>query len=492
MTDLSAVYSNIDNLIYFAMTRLELPMTDVDWTRNRLLDLIGLNTYNETSFNAPFLYRTIQECLQALDNSLIQAGLLEEDDIASMNDTMMNTVMASPSAVQDAFQQREHRMGSMQAMQWFYNYCTDSTYVKRDQLQTNPRFNSHGLTITINQAKPEFKNMKTAAQGNSLAGGYPQCTICHENEGYAPRNKRTLRTIPLLLDGQPWFWQFSPYGYFNQHGICVNTYHTPMVVNRDTFVHLLDFVDQFPGYFLGCNAALPRIGGSVLAHDHYQGGGERMPMHRAQTLQTLTIRNYPDVSLEILDWPGSAIRLVSRQRESITEVSEHIRQAWVMYDRAALNIVSHDSFGNAQSALSPSVIITDRGYEMYLIFRNNAVSEQYPDGIFHAHPEYYAIKQEPIGLIEAQGLFILPGRLIRQLDAIKQALRNGNDLPEDEAEFSLVWQELNDKLSTDRDENTIDQAIKDELGSICYRILQNTAVFKKHDDLIDFLSGAVA
>ena len=264
-----------------------------------------------------------------------------------------------------------------------------------------------------------------------------------------------------------------------------------MVVNRNTFVNLLDFVDEFPHYFLGCNAALPRIGGSVLAHDHYQGGGEHMPMHHAPALKTLHLENYKDTILEVLDWPGTAIRVVSKNRENIIEVCDYIRKAWVDYDNPKLNISSKDENQNPQSALSPSVIKTARGYEMNLIFRNNAVSNEYPDGIFHAHPEYYAVKQEPIGLIEAQGLFILPGRLVKQLDEIKKALEYGKDakLPEDESEFKLVWDELRETLQGNTDKNVIKNAIREELASICERILINTAVFKNKQDLIVFLNS---
>ena len=290
--------------------------------------------------------------------------------------------------------------------------------------------------MTINLAKPEFKNMKTAAAGNAVAGGYPKCTICHENEGFAGRDKRTLRTLPVTLGGESWFWQFSPYGYFDQHGICVNTDHTPMHVDRDTFGHLLDFVDRFPGYFLGCNAALPRIGGSVLAHDHYQGGGELLPMHKAATWAAFTLADYPDAVVEILDWPGTAVRVVSKSRQSIIDVSDIIREAWVGYDDAANGIASHDADGNRQSALSPSAIITERGYEMSLIFRNNAISDEYPEGI-----------------------------------------------------FSLEWGELAETLAGNHDREAIRQAVHDELGSVCYRILGNTAVFKQKATTQTFLES---
>lgn len=510
---LNSVYESIDELIDFAQKSLNLDPLDANITKNHIFALFNLDSYKSSSLDKQ---KSIEEdedckarskedaeCAEGASNSSIDdilnrffqaaynANLLDPSEEDTYSDTIMGLLSANPSKIQQLFEQTQKKEGSSAAQQWFYNYCVNNTYVKQAALKKNIRFNSHNLIITINLAKPEFKNMSKAASGNSVSGGYPKCTICRENEGFAGRNKRTLRTLSLNLGGKEWFWQFSPYGYFNQHGICVNSQHTPMVVNRNTFVNLLDFVDEFPHYFLGCNAALPRIGGSVLAHDHYQGGGEHMPMHHAPALKTLHLENYKDTILEVLDWPGTAIRVVSKNRENIIEVCDYIRKAWVDYDNPKLNISSKDENQNPQSALSPSVIKTARGYEMNLIFRNNAVSNEYPDGIFHAHPEYYAVKQEPIGLIEAQGLFILPGRLVKQLDEIEKALEYGKDakLPEDESEFKLVWDELRETLQGNTDKNVIKNAIREELASICERILINTAVFKNKQDLIVFLNS---
>ena len=444
---LDAVYASIDALVDFARKRLELDPRDADWTRNRIFELFSLDA-----------------------------------------DIVMGMLSGTPSAVQDRFEAVEREHGGMEAMRWFYDYCVANNYVKKGVLDKNPRFDSHGLVITINLAKPEFKNMKKAAAGNAVAGGYPKCTICHENEGFAGRNKRTLRTIPATLGDEPWFWQFSPYGYFYQHGICVNDEHTPMHVSRSTFGHLLDFVDRFPGYFLGCNAALPRIGGSVLAHDHYQGGGELLPMHKAAAWATMTLPEYPDATIEILDWPGTAVRVVAKSRDTIIEVCDKIREGWINYSNPELDIICEGEDGK-RSAVSPSAIITERGYEMSLIFRNNSVSEELPEGIFHAHPEFWPVKQEPIGLIEAQGLFILPGRLINQLGLIEDALAEGNPLPEEVGEFTLEWDELTATLNGERDRDAIHAAVQDELGSVCERILGNTAVFKHKELTRDFMEG---
>ncbi|KFF31843.1 galactose-1-phosphate uridylyltransferase [Bifidobacterium bombi] len=548
---MDGVYEAIDALSDFALDRLSLSPDDEVWARNRVLALFALDSYHPTGTKAEGA--DVDSLLNRLREAAVAAGLLSGDptsdgggltsdgsdrskrssaraiDDAAVNgdaldDAVMSCFTASPSVLRSRFKGIESvaAAGPMEAMRWFYDYCSDSTYVKRSRLSRNLRFASHGLIVTINLSKPEFRTMKNAAVGNSVSGGYPKCTICYENEGFAGRDKRTLRTIPVTLGCRRWFWQFSPYGYFDQHGICVNAEHTPMHVDRQTFVNLLDFVDRFPGYFLGCNAALPRIGGSVLAHDHYQGGGELMPMHKAGAWATLRLG--PDADnrvlpalpasvvgadsrrvngcagplpqrqaacecvVEILDWPGTAVRVVSRSRAAIVAVSDRIREGWVHYSNPGLAIVCEGPEGR-RSAVSPSVVVTERGYEMNLILRNNGVSEEFPQGIFHAHPEFWAVKQEPIGLIEAQGLFVLPGRLKDQLAHIEDALVAGGPLPEAEHEFAFEWDELRDKLGGRADRQGVREAIKDELGDICERILGNTAVFKRKEDTLAFMQS---
>ena len=504
---LTEVYASIDALIDYALAHLDLDPRNADWTRNQIFALFRLDSYPGPKITtsaasvsdvvqdivgsrsqAPYGEKTPDPLLAAFRAAATTAGLFKPEEGPAYADTIMGILSANPADLDDRFLLVEHRDGGMAAMQWFYDYCVANNYVKRAQLDRNPRFDSHGLTVTINLAKPEFKNMKKAAAGNAVAGGYPKCTICHENEGFAGRDKRTLRTLPVTLGGESWFWQFSPYGYFDQHGICVNTDHTPMHVDRDTFGHLLDFVDRFPGYFLGCNAALPRIGGSVLAHDHYQGGGELLPMHKAAAWATMTLPEYPDATIEILDWPGTAVRVVAKSRDTIIEVCDKIREGWINYSNPELDIICEGEDGK-RSAVSPSAIITERGYEMSLIFRNNSVSEELPEGIFHAHPEFWPVKQEPIGLIEAQGLFILPGRLINQLGLIEDALAEGKPLPEEVGEFTLEWDELTATLNGERDRDAIHAAVQDELGSVCERILGNTAVFKHKELTRDFMEG---
>ncbi len=473
-----------DLLIGYAKEKLDLDGRDELYVRNTVLDLVGAESYEKT--DAVYEGQTCTVLVKGLIESAISAGIMDEDDSARVADGVMGAVSLSPKEVEERFSAL-YKKDAKEATEWLYTYSVLSDYVKKEKLDANPRFEKRGLIITINLAKPEFRDAKKAASGNSTKGGYPKCTICRDNEGFFGRNKRTLRTVSLKLGGQDWFWQFSPYGYFYQHGIAVNCEHTPMHVDEATFTRLMDFVDMFPHWFIGCNAALPRIGGSVLAHDHYQGGGEVLPLHKAKGAISFRHKNYPNAEICVLDWPGTAIRVTSKDRADITGVCELIRAAWCSYENKALGIIAEDE-GGVHSAISPTVVKRDGKYEMTLILRNNVTTEEYPDGVFHAHPEFHVIKKESIGLIEAQGLFILPGRLVEQLGALQEVLVKGENLPDSLSDFALLYNEMTANVKSFTKESA-EEAVKEELCSICERILQNTAVFKSFEQTAEFLQG---
>ncbi len=436
-----------ENLIEYAKRYLELKADDEIYVKNRVLEVLSKSQTEELTAD-------------------------ERDEIYGLLSLM-------PSEINAKFK-RLLNEDSKKATDWFYKYCVHNDYVKKAVLDKNPRFEIGNLIITINKAKPEFRDPKKAVQGNSVEGGYAKCVICRENEGFGGRNKRNLRTVSITLGSQPWFWQYSPYGYFHEHGIAVNCEHIPMHVDRETFTRLMDFVDMFPHYFIGCNAPLPRIGGSVLAHDHYQGGGEILPMHKAGAVYTLKHKNYPDAIIEVVDWQGTVIRVVSENRRSIEDICGAINEKWVHYNDPAIGIIAEDKDG-VHNAISPTVVKTARGYEMSVILRSNITSKEYPDGVFHAHPEYHVIKKESIGLIEAQGLFILPGRLEQQLTEIEKVIEQNKPLPAEYAEFKLIYDEVK------AIGGNVHEAMRKELGSICSRILDNTAVFKDKKQTVKFL-----
>ncbi len=470
---------SMDKLITYAENKLGLTAKNSDYVRNGIMHTLGFSS-PRTTFTVD---GSIDELLAEFAACAVKIGGFDEAEADKLCDYVMGELSLNPDELQRLFYETERILGSKAATDMFYDYCVKNNYVKKSKLDRNPRFDSDGLIITINKAKPEFRDAKKAAAGNAVSGGYPLCSICHQNEGFVGRDKRTLRTVDITLGGQKWFWQYSPYGYFYQHGIAVNYEHTPMHIDRETFTRLIDFVDRFPHYFLGCNAALPRIGGSVLAHDHYQGGGEVLPLHRAGAVKTLTVDGG---IIEILDWAGTVVRIVSKHREAVSEYSERVRKAWDCFDAPELGIIHADGDG-VHNSISPTVLKTSRGYEMNIILRSNITSPQYPDGVFHAHPEFHVIKKESIGLIEAQGLFILPGRLEGELDTLCKCIRDGKALPKELQDYQQVFDEIKNICGDTRDTVGIQNAVRKELGSVCKRILQNTAVFKTHDLTEKFL-----
>ena len=480
------VFEAVDRLVSYASAKLGLPARNEAYARNTVLGIIGAEWYEETG--AVYGGESVSALLSALTAACKAAGLPAADDPERLCDGVMGALMLPPDRVEAAFAAHLAH-DAAEATAWLYDYSVRADYVKKEKLDQNPRFTAeNGLIITINKAKPEFRDPKKAASGNSVKGGYPKCTICRENEGFFGRNKRTLRTVSLTLGGEAWFWQYSPYGYFHEHGIAVNQKHVPMHVDRATFVRLMQFVDLFPHYFIGCNAALPRIGGSVLAHDHFQGGGEVLPLHTAKISLPLRHPDFPDVEAGVLDWFGTAVRIIGKDAARVADCCEVVREAWEKYENKALGIIPADADG-VHSAVSPTVVKTARGYEMNLILRNNITSGQYPDGVFHAHPEFHVIKKESIGLIEAQGLFILPGRLTEQLAVIEDCLVGGTPLPEDYQEFSMIYAELQ-AMAPSFTKETAHEAVKRELASVCERILGNTAVFPTQEETAQFMQKA--
>lgn len=476
----------IKGLVDYARRNLELDELDMTYKTNEVLDILGWPTFDENE--ETYYVNDINEALAKFTDECVDEGIFAREDAAAVCDKVMGCLSLLPSEIKQRMHMRmcgrpseEDRMGRMH---WFYDYCVKNTYVKKAVLDKNPRFESHGLVVTINLAKPEFRDPKKAASGNSVKGGYPKCVICRENVGYVPRSKCTLRVDPIDLAHGSYFWQFSPYGYFHEHGICVNQKHVPMHVDHDTIENLMYFVELFPGYFIGSNAALPRIGGSVLAHDHYQGGGEILPLFNAPIRTQMKFADYHSVEIGTLDWPGTCIRLKGTDKEKIVDLADRIRRHWNEYTNEKLGIIADDADGH-HNAISPTVVYRDGKFEVNIILRCNITSAQYPDGVFHAHPEFHVIKKESIGLIEAQGLFILPGRLVKQLADVERCILDGK-LSEEYAEFQKVYDETKALVKEFTPEG-VHAAMQDELGSICYRILQNTAVFKDERQTIEFL-----
>lgn len=482
------IQTYLKQLIEYAKAYLLLDPRDEIYTFNRLLFLLGLDDCGaEEEIPSVEGMTGPDSILQPIVEYAVSHGLIEESEAEAFAARVMDTVSLRPSELQKIFDEKKAVDGKS-ATDWFHDYCEKNDYVKRSAIAKNLRWEASDgtrkLIITVNLSKPEVDNKKSAAALKQKPVGYPSCVICRQNEGFSGHGtvRDTLRTIDVTLDGQPCFWQFSPYAYFDQHAIIINTEHTPMIVNGTALRHLVDFVDQYPHYFIGSNAALPRIGGSLLVHDHYQGGLEGMPMHSASDRTVLSQPEAP-VKVSILEWLNSTVRLESSNRAAIITAACKLIDAWKEYSNPALGILAY-SGEEGHNSCSPVVRKTESGYVIDLILRNNRVSDEYPDGIFHAHPEYHNIKKESIGLIESMGLYILPARLNRQLfgEAV-QYLCGKPYRPEEMADdmkvhadmIALLLQRHGNALSEEEAKETI----RTRINEVCFEILKNTAVFSQ-------------
>ncbi|MDE7395993.1 MAG: UDP-glucose--hexose-1-phosphate uridylyltransferase [Clostridiales bacterium] len=483
------IYPCVESLLYYAQSNLLLDDLDVIWARNLILSELHLNDYvqYEVDYEAIDALDRPDTVLEPLVSYAVENGIITEDQRELFGGKLMNIVCKRPAEIADLFCDL-HEKSPAKAFEFLHDYGIKSDYIKLTKISQNIKWEAKStkgkLEITINTCRPEKSNKATAEALKEKSSSYPACTICRENEGYAAGSqiRQTLRTVPLTLGGEDWFWQYSPYAYFNQHGICVNAEHTPMKVDDSTIVKLFDFVDFMPAYFIGCNAALPRIGGSVLTHDHFQGGAKVMPMFKAPVKTKLKNKEYPYIDMCIPDWYNSVLRLSCSNREKLIEFAQKVNNAWIAYNDESVGILANT--GEQHSAITPIVRKNDDTYVIDIIFRNNRCDEQYPDGIFHAHPEYHNIKSESIGLIEAMGLFVLPGRLARQMDEVEKYITKEVKYSADKlADDMRVHQPMIEKLLKTSGSAKIGPVearldIKEEINRVCEEILRNTAVFK--------------
>ena len=489
---------NVSNLVDYAVNNLSLDEADVVFATNTLLDMLRLTEPSDAPVGKYDFYTS----LTALSDHAIRKGICEESDRALFETRIMGALTPAPSKVIETFDNIAARDGSMKAAEWLEALSERSAYIRRPDIDRNVQWeydNPRGkIVITINLAKPE-KTPEEVKRAKEAKTGYPKCLLCAENVGFcgnaAHPARQTLRTIPFELDGEDWFMQFSPYVYFEQHMIAVSREHRPMNVNAATFRRMLDFVDLFPGYFIGSNAALPIVGGSILAHDHYQGGKKVLPIFSAGARKRYLMKDFPDVNVSIAEWYNSVVRLESKNRAMLLDAAEKFRSAWENYSDEGADIICRtanaDGSSTPHNAVTPTACFNDDGeYQINLILRNNRTDEKHPYGIFHPAEELHNIKQEAIGIIEVQGLFILPGRLQRESEQIKDILTGKTPL-----DFKAIAEDghpLNKHLGmiaqlvadggTEMSEEQAENAITDYINSACEKILDTTAVFKNTED----------
>ena len=482
--------TKINQLIEYGLEKGLLKNEDVDYAVNLLLDLFHLD-----SFEYEELHEYV-DCTQILDGMLdyaIEQGLIEDHMTArDLFDTrIMNCLMPRPSEVVQEFN-KFYEDSAKFATDYFYKLSIASQYIRKNRTDKNIQFKKFyqygNIEITINLSKPE-KDPKEIAKAKLVkSSGYPKCLLCKENVGFAgdfQRNARqTHRIIPLDLDGQRYYLQYSPYVYYNEHCIVFNEEHKPMVINHDTFEHLLTFVEKFPHYMLGSNADLPIVGGSILTHDHFQGGNYTFPIEGAKIIKSFTLEAYPGLKIEILKWPLSTVRVSSPDRKVVIQFADDLLKAWKNYNNMPLDILSHTE-DILHNTITPIARMNNNNYQMDLVLRNNRTNDEYPDGIFHPHQDLHHIKKENIGLIEVMGLAILPARLKTEFAHLKECLLGKADVNDyDDLTKHHTWYEYLRQEYT-FDEENVEEILREELTKKFVRVLEDAGVFKMNDEGID-------
>lgn len=455
------------------------------WAVNAVLDALRADSLPDAEVpdGAP-----LDMVLGALCDDAFARGILKENTTTyrDLLDTeLMGRLTPRPAQVIEKFKTLR-ASSAREATNWYYRFSQDTNYIRRDRSAKDIRWKApteYGeLDITINLAKPEKDPRAIAAARELPASDYPRCQLCAENEGYAGRvnhpARQNHRIVPITIHGKPWFLQYSPYVYYNEHCICFNREHTPMKIDRDCFAKLLDFVRQFPHYFVGSNADLPIVGGSILAHDHFQGGRYTFAMAKAPVETPFVFPGFEDIVAGVVKWPMSVIRLGCEDSERLVELADRILSAWRGYtDESAM--IFAETNGEPHNTITPIARMRDGRYELDLVLRNNLTTEEHPLGLYHPHAELHHIKKENIGLIEVMGLAVLPSRLKDELHAVAEGLANGADLRGSEYTAKHAdWAETFRRAV--RHENAW-EVVQRETGLVFSRVLEHAGVYKRNE-----------
>ena len=482
------INKRIAQLINYGITRGLIEPEDQYWARNGILSVLGLDSYQEPE-ELPEYEAPLEEILKdLLDDAeargVIPGGVTSRD---LMDTRLMAFLTPRPSQVIEKFWD-QYRISPQMATEWYYDFSRYTDYIRSYRVIKDMKWvakTEYGdLDITINLSKPEKDPRAIAAAKLQKSVGYPKCLLCREAEGYVGRmdypGRANHRIIPLKLNGENYFLQYSPYVYYNEHCIVLNEQHVPMKIDRATFQRLLDFVRQFPHYFLGSNADLPIVGGSILSHDHFQGGRYRFAMEKAPVERELVFPGFEDVQAGIVRWPMSVIRLRCADSGRIVQLADKILAAWRAYTDESVSIYAQTE-GEPHNTITPIARRRGKDFEMDLVLRNNLTTQEHPLGLFYPHAELHHIKKENIGLIEVMGLAVLPARLKDELAQLAALLRSGGDLYADEATAKHApWAE---ELKTRHDFSREDAeaVLRQEVGQVFKKVLEHAGVFKRDE-----------
>ena len=473
----------IDSLVSYAMNRGLAEPCDHQLLINRLLELLGMDDYTPTDEPQT---EELEEILAGMLDYAVQKGLCEDNITArDLFDTkIMGIITPMPREVIRTFNEK-YAVDPVAATDWYYRFSCDTDYIRRYRIAKDMRWkyaSEYGqIDITINLSKPEKDPKAIAAAKNAPQSGYPKCLLCRENEGYAGRMnhpaRQNHRIIPIQMGGKDWCLQYSPYVYYNEHCIVFNAQHIPMKIDRSAFEKLLDFVTVFPHYFVGSNADLPIVGGSILSHEHFQGGHYTFAMETAPVETPVTFAGYEDIEAGIVKWPMSVIRLDGTDPKRLADLAEKILNCWRGYSDEAVGVVAF-SDGEPHNTITPIARRREGKYELDLVLRCNITTGEHPLGVFHPHADKHHIKKENIGLIEVMGLAVLPSRLKKELADLAEAIVAGSDIRADEVlNKHADWVEELKQQYTFTPENAMD-IILQETGKVFAAVLEDAGVYK--------------
>ena len=489
MINVSELDKNIKKLVQYGINSGLIPEAERNYSTNMILDAFGKDDYSDPDISGEEI--NLDNILDNLLDIACEMKLIEDSiTYRDLFDTkLMNFIMPRPSQVSEIFW-KKYSNSPKEATDFYYDFSTKTNYIRKSRVEKDLKWtvpSQYGeIDITVNLSKPEKDPKAIAAAGKAASSSYPKCQLCMENEGYAGRvnhpARQNHRIIPITINDSNWGFQYSPYVYYNEHCIVFNGQHVPMKIDKAAFRKLFDFVKLFPHYFLGSNADLPIVGGSILSHDHFQGGHYTFAMAKAPIEKEITFKGYEDVEAGIVKWPMSVIRIKSADRDKLIDLADKILLAWRGYtDEEAFIFAETD--GEPHNTITPIARRRDGDYELDLVLRNNITTEEHPLGVYHPHAHLHHIKKENIGLIEVMGLAVLPARLKGEMAELRDAILTGKDLHSTEtlashADWALKFMSKYDKI----DESNIDGIINEEIGLVFKEVLECAGVYKCTDE----------
>ncbi len=478
-----SIEAYIESLICYAMNTGLTEPCDHQVALNRILEVLKIDSYEPSG---QVLTEDLEEILTALTDYAVKKGLCDDNITARdlFDTSLMGVLTPMPREVIRTFREKYAR-DPQEATDWYYKFSGDTDYIRRYRIARDMRWvfdSAYGpMDITVNLSKPEKDPKAIAAAKNAPQSGYPKCQLCPENEGYAGRMnhpaRQNHRIIPIEIAGAQWFLQYSPYVYYNEHCIVFNGQHVPMKIDRAAFEKLLDFVRVFPHYFVGSNADLPIVGGSILSHEHFQGGHYCFAMEKAGIEKTVEFSGFEDVTAGIVRWPMSVLRLEGPEPARLAQLGEKILNCWRGYSDASVGILA-ETDGEPHNTITPIARRRGENYQLDLVLRCNITSQEHPLGVFHPHGDKHHIKKENIGLIEVMGLAVLPSRLKAELQALAEAIIANAELDADPVlQKHAPWVRQLRQQYTFTEENVMD-ILKQETGRVFAAVLEDAGVYK--------------